>query len=345
MKKCLLFSVFVLINFICSAQLPVAAFTVDDSTTCGGSCINFTNLSTNATSCQWFFQNGFPSSSTATDSQYVCYSIAGNFSVTLIATNANGSDTLIMSNYITVVNPQNIYPHSSGDTIFVVQGLIHYQWYLDSTPLPGDTLYYHVAIQDGAHYLECIDTNGCENGLGTFGALFNPDFFPSDTEFCAGTCIDFNNITQWINSGDSAYSTYQWYFNGGTPALSQEYSPLNICYNNAGTYMAKYIVLAGIISGSDSFMVNVLPCTGVLENSSQQFSLSPNPFSSHLNFRFQTPLNSTAILKIINSIGETVVEKEIKLEDLTLNVSTLPQGIYLVSIRNEQEIWISKIVK
>jgi hypothetical protein len=346
MKKYYLFSVLFLLISFSKAQLPVAGFIVADSTVCPGTCTNFTNLSTNATSYHWTFTGGSPSTSTVSNPQNICYNAPGNYSVTLIASNSTGSDTL------TIINCVNVYPYppplglmNHGDTLFVAQGLfIHYQWYLNFVMIPGDTLYWHVAMPDGVHSPVATDSNGCEVEPVTFGPLFIPDFIPGDTEFCASTCIDFNNITQWL-SGDSAYATHQWYFNGATPSLSQDYSPQNICYNNAGTYLVKYVVLAEIVSRSDSFMLNVLPCTGVLENSFQQISLSPNPFCSDLNLHFVLPQGENAFLKIMNTIGETVVEKQIKLEDHSLNLSELPEGIYFLSIQNENGIFTKKILK
>jgi len=346
MKKFLLLSSLIFLFSISKAQLPVAAFQADDSTTCAGSCINFTNFSTNATSYQWIFQGANPSSSTAANPQNICFNNQGNFSVTLIASNSNGSDTLVKSNYITVVYPQNLNISTSGDTIFASQGFYHYQWYLDATLLPGDTLYYHVALQDGTHYLVCIDTNGCENGLATFGPLFIPGFFPSDTEFCAGSCIGFTNTTQWL-SGDSAFATHQWYFNGATPALSQNYSPQNICYNNPGSYLVKYIVLVGITCSSDSFLVNVQSCTGIEEESysSNLFSVSMDPVNEGLMLHFIEQKKSEGQFIIFNSVGKSVLKKEVRLENQLIDVHGLNHGIYLIYIKHDNEIFSCKFIR
>jgi len=93
---------------------------------------------------------------------------------------------------------------------------------------------------------------------------------------------------------------------------------------------------------------NSVECPNILVNeinNSAHFSLFPNPFTSNLTLNFSTSLNSNADLRIFNSIGEMIREKEIMLEDQTLNLSTLPQGIYLVSVSTEKEIWTEKILK
>jgi len=341
-----LLTIFLLVNVLSAkAQFPVAAFSVDDTTICG-SCINFTNLSLNATSYHWSFPGASPNSSTAFSPSSICYFNPGTYNVTLIATNSNGSDTLTMSNYITVYPypPLSLYTH--GDTIFANQGLFHYQWYLNSDSIPNDTNYYCVALHDGTHFVVVTDTNGCQNSPATFGPIFLPDFTPSDTDFCSGTCIDFTNTSQF-SSGDSAFITLQWYFDGGSPSTSQDFSPQNICYSNAGNYLVKFIMLEGIDSRSDSFTVNVLNCTGVLENSfsPQQLFLSPTPFSTNITLHFTEAQKESAELSVFNSIGELVFEKEILTEDQILCLVALPRGIYLVRVRSVKGVFTEKVTK
>jgi PKD repeat protein len=343
MKKVKLLSLILLCSLVSMAQLPVADFSVDDSTICPGTCTNFTSLSTNATSYHWTFSGANPSTSTTADPQGICYNAPGIYSVKLIASNSNGSDTL------TITNCVRVYPYppplgliNHGDTLIDPQGLFaHYQWYLNGVLIPDDTLYWHVAIPDGWHSPVGTDLNGCEVEAADFSFPANPDFITSDSEFCAGSCINLVNLS--TPSIDT--TAHQWHFYGAFPSTSLDWNPQNICYNSAGTFMIKLVMLSSLHSYSDSFMVNVLPCTGILENISHQLSLSPNPFSTQLNLRFQIPQNSTAILKIINSIGESMVEKEIKLEDQMVNLEAFPNGIYLLAILSGNEIFTQKILK
>jgi PKD repeat protein len=81
---------------------PVADFSASSTTICQGSTVTFTNLSTLANSYAWTFTGGTPSTSTAINPT-VTYNTAGTYAVTLVATNANGSDTETKTAYITVV--------------------------------------------------------------------------------------------------------------------------------------------------------------------------------------------------------------------------------------------------
>jgi PKD repeat protein len=87
---------------ICPTQPPVASFSATSTTVCVGQSVTFTDTSTNIPFVwAWTFPGGTPNSSTAS-SQTVTYNTAGTYTVTLIATNYNGSNTVTMTNYITV---------------------------------------------------------------------------------------------------------------------------------------------------------------------------------------------------------------------------------------------------
>jgi PKD repeat protein len=143
-------------------QLPTANFSVNDSTICSGECLNFINLSQYATSYQWFFSGGTPSGSTLTNPQGICYNSSGSYDVTLIATNGDGSDTMTLSNYITIYPPAQFSALTkNGDTLFSVPGYISYVWYYDTTLIAGANGSYFIATQNGNYSVVVTDSNGC----------------------------------------------------------------------------------------------------------------------------------------------------------------------------------------
>jgi PKD repeat protein len=145
-----------------AAVLPVAQFSAPDSI-CPGACIDFTNLSQNANSYLWNFPGGNPSVSTDENPLSICYNTPGNYNVTLIAANANGNDTLLLTNYITVYPqppPQGIL--QTGDTLFANAGAVNYQWYYNGSLINGATEYFYIADQSGDYNVVATDANGCE---------------------------------------------------------------------------------------------------------------------------------------------------------------------------------------
>lgn len=70
-----------------------------------GDSVSFADLSTGEpTSWQWIFEGGIPATSTQQHPQNIRYSNLGLYDVTLIATNTNGSDTIVKTDYINVNN-------------------------------------------------------------------------------------------------------------------------------------------------------------------------------------------------------------------------------------------------
>jgi hypothetical protein len=129
---------------------------------CPGTCTDFTNLSMNATSYQWIFPGAMPDSSTSMNPINICYPSPGSYDVELIAFNANGSDTLLIANYVTVYPSQSQSVTQSGDTLSSIAGAASYQWYFNGNIISGATDYLFVASMSGDYNLIATDSNGCE---------------------------------------------------------------------------------------------------------------------------------------------------------------------------------------
>lgn len=88
-------------GMIASTCAPQTDFTGNSTVTCGTSItVNFSDISTNSpTSWSWSFPGGVPATSTL-QHPTVTYSAAGQYSVSLTATNSSGSAALTKTNYI-----------------------------------------------------------------------------------------------------------------------------------------------------------------------------------------------------------------------------------------------------
>lgn len=198
-------------NIWCNLQ-PVAIFNAPNHI-CPGTCTSFNNLSVNATSYLWTFGGANPSTSTDEDPTNICYNSPGTYSVSLIASNAGGSDTLTLNNFITVYPypaPQGI--SQSGDTLFANTGATGYQWYQGGIQIPGATDYYYVASGSGDYNVVATDANGCEVEAAIFdviAAIMDGEesqpfsFFPNPvTDNCAVT------LSKSMLSSDIEVSVY-----------------------------------------------------------------------------------------------------------------------------------------
>ncbi len=148
---------------------PVALFQSSDTTICTFDCISFIDQSTNATMWQWSFPGASPSSSTMQNPQNICYSTAGAFKVTLIATNSAGSDTVTFNNYISVnASPPTPNITQSHDTLFCSTDPTYtsYQWYMDTTLIQGATDTLYAFSQTGQYNVKVSNEKGCSIAVG-----------------------------------------------------------------------------------------------------------------------------------------------------------------------------------
>lgn len=101
-RRISLFSLFLFTSVLAFGQLPVPAFTATPLSGCSPLLVNFTDQSTGAISWQWDLGNGVTSNQ---QNPSTIYTNPGTYTVILTVTNANGSQTLTKTNYITVSNP------------------------------------------------------------------------------------------------------------------------------------------------------------------------------------------------------------------------------------------------
>lgn len=175
--------------------VPVTAIFTSPNNMCPGTCTDFINLSQGATYFQWFFSGAIPSTSTDVSPINICYNTPGTYDVTLIASNSIDSDTLHLSNYVTVYPyplPQGIL--QSGDTLFANQGAVSYQWYHDGNLIQGATNYFYVASESGDFNVVATDSNGCEVEAAIFNVIADLDFISGDS----GILLSPNPVTNLL---------------------------------------------------------------------------------------------------------------------------------------------------
>ncbi len=91
------------LNGVSAAAPPVANFSATPLSSCAGTPVTFTDLSTNTTSWLWNFGAGATPSTSTLQNPTVTFNTAGVYTITLTATNASGSDPEVKTNYITAL--------------------------------------------------------------------------------------------------------------------------------------------------------------------------------------------------------------------------------------------------
>lgn len=207
-----------------------ADFVASDTTSCTGSSIDFTDLSSGSgiTSWSWTFEGGTPATSTDQNPSVV-YNAPGIYDVQLTVSDANGSDTKLVTDYINILEVPAQADVPSGDasvcngdpasySIPEIPYAQNYEWEL--TPAAAGTL--TVSNNEatlnptedwtGDFTLKVRATNICGDGAwsndfnGTL--LDSPNVFElnGDTEYCSGT--DGSELTLSGSEVDVSYELY-----------------------------------------------------------------------------------------------------------------------------------------
>lgn len=74
------------------------------------------------------------------------------------------------------------------------------------------------------------------------------------------------------------------------------------------------------------------------------FSLSPNPATTQLQITFLST-NQPHHLKLINTLGQTIQQQTFSANQLQLDISTLPSGVYFIELQDEKGRAVKKFVK
>jgi PKD repeat protein len=142
-------------------------FTASDTQVCEKFCVSFTDSSSNnPTSWQWTFDGASPASSNLQNPVSICYDEPGVYDVTLVTTNASGTDSVTFNDYITV----NSTPPAPTITLVGItltsSPASSYQWQFNSVDIAGATSQSYTAMQSGSYNVIISDSNGCINSGG-----------------------------------------------------------------------------------------------------------------------------------------------------------------------------------
>jgi len=232
---------------------PVANFSGTPTSVCVGSSVAFTDLSTNSpTSWVWTFEGGNPATSTS-QNPTVTYTAVGTYSVSLTATNVNGSDVENKTAYITVNSLPSVTAGatnnpvcSGGSTTLNGGGASTYTWSGGVTNgvafTPTATATYTVTGTDG---------NGCSNSQAILLTVN-----PTPTVNVSGTMTITSGGTTTLTA--SGATTYSWVPGTGlsaTTGATVTASPtVTTAYTVTGTSSG--------CSGTKTFTITVTPPPG-----------------------------------------------------------------------------------
>ncbi|MCK3682713.1 PKD domain-containing protein [Maribellus sp. YY47] len=246
--------------------LPIADFSADKRSADVEETVNFTDLSSDADSWSWTFKGGNPATSTLQNPS-VTYAAAGNYNVTLVAKNKDGSNTKTVDNYIQV-NEAGVAPAANftanmtsitqGETVafsdLSANEPTSWNWTFEggnpgTSTAQNPTITYSAA---GTYKVTLVaannfgsDTKTVDSYIQVTKPLVLPvaDFSANKTSVTTDETVTFTDLTS--NNPVS----WNWTFEGGTPATSTQQNPM-VTYSSAGTY--NVTLTATNADGSDT---------------------------------------------------------------------------------------------
>ena len=245
---------------------PSANFAANTTSGCGPLTVAFNNLSSaNATTYAWIFAGGTPATSSAA-SPTVVYNTPGTYAVVLTSTNAAGSATSNVANYITVNDgPQASFGSSVNGAIAnftnTSTNATAYAWTFGDGDMSTAANPSHTYATDGVYTVILTATNACGSITSTSSVTVVLPPMAGFTSSALTGCAPHE--VQFTNASSPNATAWAWTFAGGTPATSTVQNP-TVTWANEGTYQVSLTVTnaAGANTTSQTVVVNAAPQVG-----------------------------------------------------------------------------------
>jgi PKD repeat protein len=277
------------------ALKPEAGFVANNINTCDGT-VSFTDLSTNIP-YGWAWSFGDGGTSVAKNPTHT-YTADGTYTVQLIATNAYGSDTITLTNYITVNTQKDLVDASCApNTLGYCCGYGIYTVTLFSINNSSDD------AEDSYQDYSCEHNTILETGGSYLLFVRTGDQNPQDTK----AWIDFNNDGVFDNASELVFSKLNAYNPNGNITIPSTGVTLN-------TYLRMRISsdeLGATLDGCSNHLRGQTEDYGVFiednlsvgDKMNDTFNVYPNPNNGLFNI---TSTQEISEIVVYNIVGERI---------------------------------------
>ncbi|MDP3557049.1 MAG: T9SS type A sorting domain-containing protein [Bacteroidota bacterium] len=322
---------------------PVTNYSVTAATKCVGTAVLFTDQSSNTpTGWAWSVlpSAGVIIASASSQNPNITFPSAGNYTVTLIASNGSGPGTnynqvVAVTGVPNVVVTNSVQSVCPGNVVsFVASGASSYAWSngggsaSTASYAPVSTTVYSVTgTTSGCSTLKSATVNLLP--LPTINAT------PNNSVICQGQSVILSA------TGATTYSWLPGNFNGSsvtyTPSTSTNYTVTGTGANGC--------------KNSTIVNVNVSTCTGInAVTNNSGFSLFPNPTSGLLLLKLNTTQSKSYVIEVMDAIGKLIMSKEFnfteKESSTEINLEKYSNGTYYIKlIGSDKTTQTMKVVK
>jgi gliding motility-associated-like protein len=265
---------------------PVAAIAGDDGDgdtqyclspvdTSSSDAVTFFNTTTGAVSYSWNFGDGSPVFNTASNASFVhTYTNYGTYTVTMVATGANGCtttttltvvfDKFVSASFIVpLIQFSGCVPHVVSP-VNASQNADQYVWnFGDGTPSVTTTSSVapaHTYTVGGSYTISVVASNSCNSSTSTVGPITVvgapiPAFTATPTLGCSPQTVTFGNTT----TGASPTNNYYWDFGNGNTLNGVRFPPPQVYTQGTWTIMMVSGNACGTDTAFQTIVVDTIP--------------------------------------------------------------------------------------
>ncbi len=360
------------INIIEASGPPITNFTASASNGCVGKIVQFTDLSTNnPTSWNWSFNpsnvtfvNG---TSAASQNPQVQFNTAGFYDVTLVASNAFGSDTYSQPNAVIISSPVSIplvedfqsgvFPPATWNLISAggaytwqaINNITGYSGNPTNAAFVNNWAYSNPGAEDILETFEFNVTNALAPKMTFDVAYVRYSVAYSDTmridisPDCGQTWISGIYLKGGLMLATAPDSTADWYPTAATQWRKDTVDLLPFAGSNI---LVRFININGY--GNNLFLdnVNVYDVTGINSvTASDDIAVMPNPSNGLFNVLIKADAlkNKPAVIEIFDAGGRLVQTLQAASTNTLVDMRSYAKGLYHLNIKSDNIIYRQKI--
>ena len=265
------------------SETPLQAdFEVDQTSVLVGDVVTFNDLSTGTASrWNWTFEGATPETSVLTQPQ-IQYMDAGEYGATLTISNKNGSSTITKTALVSVAyhtsvtadfEISNTRAYSNETIIFTnkSEGFPNnIKWTFtpqSGTPITSTEKSPEINFEPGTYSVKLEVSNPIASDVKEMKdvlLILDPNAVTAHIQAPNATTYEGGSIN--FTAGiEGPVKTYEWTFEGGTPATSSEANP-TVTYNTVGSYKVSLTVRNGSYNDTDEIegFIHVVPAQGLM---------------------------------------------------------------------------------
>ena len=247
-----------------------------------------------------------------------------------------------------------------NNVLFTVPPILNETSYIWTLPvgITGTSTTNSIALNFGSNALtsniKVCGHNQCGNGVPSIKNIIVNSSLPDSAKIITSIAA-FHGDTVCSGENNVPYSTaaithatsYSWYYTGNGATINGNSN--NITINFSSTATSGDLIVYGHNGCGDGtfspyFPINVLHCTGILDNNDDnEFKIYPNPATDNLTI--ETNTNKEYRLEILNLIGQTVYTSNINNKKTNINTTAFANGVYIIKLYTDKEMVVKKIVK